>query len=217
MKTIDDSLYWDQYYQSGACVTEPSLFAQYVAKQVNQGETLVDLGCGNGRDAIYFAERGLDVTAIDLSHKAIAELQSKKLPNVCFQQGDVASPLFHQPGKYHNAYSRFSLHAMTEDHVRRLFQSLFQSLQPGGHFFIEVRSVHDPLFGLGEKLGRNAWRYDSHYRRFVVLEELVEELFKCNFHVIYAEENIDFAPFGQDNPPVIRVTAIKSLVSPINE
>lgn len=209
MNTVDDSLYWDQYYQSGACVTEPSLFAQYVVGLVNPGEALVDLGCGNGRDAIYFAERGLEVTAIDLSQKAILELQSRNLPNACFQYGDAASPAFHQPRKYHNAYSRFSLHAMTEDHARLLFQSVFQSLKSGGRFFIEVRSVLDSRFGKGEKVERNSWIYEGHYRRFIVLEELVEELFKSGFHVTYAEENTGFAPFEQDDPPVIRVIAVK--------
>lgn len=209
MKTIDDSTYWNQYYQSGVCVTEPSLFAQYVAEQVKPGEKLVDLGCGNGRDAIYFAERGLEVTAIDLSKEAITTLQNKNLPNICFQCGDVASPAFHKPDSYHNAYSRFSLHAMTEEHACLLLQRVFRSLQPGGQFFIEVRSVHDPLFGKGEEVGRNSWRYDSHYRRFIVLEELVEELFKVGFHVTYAEENTGFAPFRQDDPPVIRAVAVK--------
>lgn len=209
MKTIDDSLYWDGYYQSGSCVTEPSLFAQYVAGRVKPGEALVDLGCGNGRDSIYFAGQGLDVTAIDLSGEAIAALQSRNVPNACFQHGDVASPDFHQPGSYHNAYSRFSLHAMTEEHARLLLQNVFQSLRPGGHFFIEARSVRDPLFGKGEKLERNSWRYDSHYRRFIVLEELVEELFKDGFHVTYAEESTGFAPFGEVDPPVIRVVAVK--------
>lgn len=209
MKTIDDSSYWDQYYQSGVCVTEPSLFAQFVAEKVNPGETLIDLGCGNGRDAVYFAEQGLEVTAIDLSQKAITELQSRNLPNTSFQYGDAASPVFHQPGRYHNAYSRFSLHAMTEDHARLLFQRVLQSLRSGGRFFIEVRSVCDPLFGKGEEVERNSWIYEAHYRRFIVMEELVEELFKSGFHVTYAEENTGFAPFGQDDPPVIRIVAVK--------
>lgn len=86
---------------------------------------------------------------------------------------------------------------------------MFQSLRPGGRFFVEVRSVHDPLFGKGTELERNSWLYDSHYRRFVVLEELVEELFQDGFHVTYAEESTGFAPFGQDDPPVIRVVAVK--------
>ena len=47
-----------------------------------------------------------------------------------------------------------------------------RALKPGGKFFIEVRSVHDPLYGKGEALERNAFFYDNHYRRFLVLDEL---------------------------------------------
>ena len=39
-----------------------------------------------------------------------------------------------------------------------------------------MRSVHDPLYGKGEALERNAFFYDNHYRRFLVLDELTEAL-----------------------------------------
>ena len=33
-----------------------------------------------------------------------------------------------------------------------LLGSMARALKPGGKFFIEVRSVHDPLYGKGEAL-----------------------------------------------------------------
>lgn len=71
---VDNTAYWDQYYKNHLCPEEPSLFAQYVATLVEPGRRMIELGCGNGRDAVYFASRGLDVVALDTSKTAIAEL-----------------------------------------------------------------------------------------------------------------------------------------------
>ena len=68
---IDNTDYWNLYYQNKLCPTSPSPFARYVSTLVEPGRTLAELGCGNGRDALYFASLGLDVVAMDLSEAAI--------------------------------------------------------------------------------------------------------------------------------------------------
>lgn len=206
---IDNTDYWNQYYQNKVCSTQPSPFAQYVSTLVEPGKTMVDLGCGNGRDAIYFAGLGLNVVAMDLSDSAIHMLEEQQVPNARFLCGDFISHPAHQPGSYDYAYSRFTIHAINQKQESLLLQTMFQALRPGGKFFIEVRSVHDPLYGKGQPVERNAFFYDNHYRRFIVLSELTKSLEQCGFRVEYAKEQTGFAPYGNDDPPVIRVVAIK--------
>ena len=43
----------------------------------SRGMRLVDIGCGTGEDAIHFAGRGIDVTAVDVSAAMIDQLKSK--------------------------------------------------------------------------------------------------------------------------------------------
>ncbi|MEQ2789523.1 methyltransferase, partial [Flavonifractor plautii] len=107
-------------------------------------------------------------------------------------------------------YSRFTIHAINQKQERMLLGSMARALKPGGKFFIEVRSVHDPLYGKGEALERNAFFYDNHYRRFLVLDELTEALRQAGFRIEYAREQTGFAPYGNDDPPVIRVVAVKN-------
>jgi len=47
--------------------TRPSSFAREVSGLVQAGGRVLELGCGEGRDSVFFATRGLDVTAIDVS------------------------------------------------------------------------------------------------------------------------------------------------------
>lgn len=49
---------------------------------------------------------------------------------------------------------------------------MHRAIKPGGKFFIEVRGVHDPLYGRGQPQEKNAFFYNNHYRRFIVMEEL---------------------------------------------
>jgi len=206
---VDNRAYWNQYYKNQICPTEPSPFAQYVATLIEPGRELVELGCGNGRDAVYFAGLGLRVTAFDLSEEAIAGLQSKKVDHARFICGDFVNADVHQSNAYYYAYSRFTLHSINRNQAQMLLQNVFRGLCPGGKFFIEARSVNDPICGKGKLMERNAWFYDFHYRRFIALDELVNDLIGHGFRVEYAEERTGFAPYGNDDPPVVRVVAVK--------
>ncbi|MCI8424017.1 MAG: adenylyl-sulfate kinase [Lawsonibacter sp.] len=209
---VDNSAYWNQYYKNKLCSREPSPFAQYVATLVDPGKQLVELGCGNGRDAVYFAGLGLEVTALDMSQTAVTELQGRKIPNAVFLCGDFVNADIHQPESYDYAYSRFTMHSINQNQQQVLLSNLFRGLRVGGRLFVEVRSVHDPLFGKGKQVERNAFFYDNHYRRFLVLEELTADLEARGFRIEYAQESTGFAPYGNDDPPVIRVVAEKSIV-----
>ena len=72
-----------------------------------------------------------------------------------------------------------------------------------------VRGVHDPLYGRGQPKEKNAFFYNNHYRRFIVMEELTASLQEAGFRVEYAQERTGFAPYGNDDPPVIRIVAIR--------
>lgn len=206
---IDNRAYWNQYYQNKICPTEPSPFARYVGTLIDPGKTMVDLGCGNGRDTLYFAGLGLQMTAIDLSDSAITLLKQQPIPHVSFVCGDFVQQPAPHGERYDYVYSRFTIHSINQQQERVLLRSLYQTLNSGGKFFIEVRSIHDPLFGKGEALERNAYFYDNHYRRFIVLEELKAELQEYGFRIEYAQEQTGFAPYGNDDPPVIRIVACK--------
>ena len=206
---IDNTAYWNQYYHNQICSTQPSPFAQYVSTLVEPGKTLVDLGCGNGRDALFFAGQGLDVLAIDLSRAAIDQLNQNSVDHARFLCGDFIASDAHKPDSYDYAYSRFTIHAINQKQETMLLQAMFRALKPGGKFFVEVRSVNDPLYGKGKAVERNAFFYDNHYRRFIVRDELVHAFEHCGFRVEYAKEQTGFAPYGNDDPPVIRIVAVK--------
>ncbi len=68
---------WEDAYANGpphwAVDLTPSLFAQeFVTEMADRKmKSVLEIGCGNGRDSIFFARAGLDVTAIDVAEGAV--------------------------------------------------------------------------------------------------------------------------------------------------
>lgn len=203
-----DTAYWNLFYASNPEIEEPSLFAKYVYDMLEEDKTMLELGCGNGRDSIYFSQK-VDVTAIDASDRAIAELNEiyGGKAGIRFLCDDFVCAAALYQSQYDYCYSRFTIHAINEEQERDVITNVRRALKKDGLFFIEVRSIHDELYGKGKSAGRNAYIYNGHYRRFIVLEELVDTLSENGFTITYAKEDVDFAPFGESNPPIIRIVA----------
>ena len=72
---------WEQRYAEGKQPSVPIPFITQTAQQLKPGRAL-DLACGTGRHALWLAERGWSVTAVDGSPSAIRILrdQAGELP-----------------------------------------------------------------------------------------------------------------------------------------
>ncbi len=201
-----DTQYWNKFYENKPEIEKPSLFAQMVGEQLVKSRTILDLGCGNARDSKYFLSLGMNVTAVDASDKVIAMLKAEcKEDNICFVCDDFVGSAVLYSGQYDYCYSRFSLHAINEQQENEVIKNVYKVLKKGGKFFVEVRSIHDDLYGKGENIERNAYIHDGHYRRFIVKEELEEKMVKAGFDVEYSCESDGFAPFKDSDPFVIRM------------
>jgi cyclopropane fatty-acyl-phospholipid synthase-like methyltransferase len=202
------SKYWEDYYSKHPVPTNCSPFADFVTPFLKQGKRLIELGCGNARDSKHFAKQGTNVLAIDQCEKEIGFLAEKfeDLENLKFEAGDMTNLTGFEKSDY--LYSRFTIHAIDKSGEERLIKWASSNLKTNGLFFIEVRSVKDELFGQGKALADNAF-FSDHYRRFIVLEELINRLSENGIEVIYSLESKGLAPYKTKDPVVIRIIGQK--------
>ena len=188
-----------------------------VESELPEKTKLIEVGCGNGRDASYFAVKGHTVTALDISESAIKLCTDKyRGLSIRFQVGKLsvnelkaAAQLdYHYPYSVRVLYCRFVLHAMPLQDEIELLLAANEVLPLGGAFYIECRSIKDPLASKGKVLSRTE-RVHGHYRRFIVLEELVARLEASGFQVIEQTEQAGLAIHANDDPVVIRIKAKK--------
>lgn len=104
----------------------------------------LDLACGSGRDAVYMAMYGCQVTAID--HHADALVRGETLARrhqvtVQWQQADI------EAAEFDVAANTFSLVHVARFLYRPLLPKLSAALRPGGYLFYETFAVGAEKFG----------------------------------------------------------------------
>jgi len=99
----------------------------------------IDLGCGEGRDSIYLAKRGFDVTAVDISCSAIKrakERANEEDAYINFIIGDVVHLEFIRDGTYELAIDVGCLHIIVDPEARKNYlRNVFRILKRGGIYF----------------------------------------------------------------------------------
>jgi tellurite methyltransferase len=208
--------YWDGYYRRRHPeLAEPSSFAIACSERLPESSSIFELGCGNGRDALYFARRGHAVTACDASTVAIDSLRrhvgtnGHPAPVPTFVHLSFEALDGHRPRSMDVVYARFTLHAVSRTVASRALAWTAANLDAGGRLFVEARSVLGSLYGQGEALGDDAFFLDGHYRRFIRRAELEAELLGLGFRVDEVVESDGLAPLGTDDPVVIRLYATR--------
>ncbi|HSH18662.1 MAG TPA: class I SAM-dependent methyltransferase [Candidatus Saccharimonadales bacterium] len=142
-------------------------FAEEVNRQLHPHAKMLELGCGEGNDSLYFAKEGHTVIATDFSDVVIAE-NNKRLthPSLSFRIQDISQPLEFNDGHFDAVYARLSLHYFTDEVTVRIFREIVRVLIPGGHLFFMCKEVSDPIYGKGEKIEDDMFELDGHVRHF---------------------------------------------------
>lgn len=209
-----DKNYWESFYLNKKLTSEPSLFAKFVYENYlhkNGYGNLIELGCGNGRDAVFFAKNNVGTIAIDQCEHEIASLKQKNIEtkNIEFKCADFTTLENHNI--YDVIYSRFTLHSVSEEQEERVINWAYKVLLKFGIFCIEARGQKNEIYQLGQKVENenDAYIWENHYRRFINFEKLCKRLEKIGFKLEYSKEQQGFAPFNGTDETFFRIIAKK--------
>ncbi|HGV3450386.1 TPA: tellurite resistance methyltransferase TehB [Raoultella planticola] len=131
--TIRDENYFTDKYGLSRTHSE----VVYAATQVPPGKAL-DLGCGNGRNSLYLAANGFDVTAWDKNPMSINNLESiraqEELSNLQAAVKDLNSLSF--DGEYDFILSTVVLMFLEAKTIPGLIANMQRCTRPGGYNLI---------------------------------------------------------------------------------
>lgn len=194
--------YWDRFYLATPHL-KPSRFATHAAQQwLTRPLDLLEIGCGNGRDAVWFAGQGHSVLGVDLSEKAIEACRNHN-STAEFQTADFSNLSLGR--QFSAVYSRFNLHSIDDETEAQALNSVYEHLKPGGKFMVEARTIHDTMMGQGERISEREWIHESHYRRFLDPEQFLDNVRAAGFIPEYTLVSAGLAPWGNADPVVMRV------------
>ena len=107
-----------------------------------KGGKILDLGCGSGDHSLYFKQRGLDVTSIDLS-KEMVKLCNEKGLNALLM--DIENLKF-EDKLFDGVWAATSLLHIPKSKLGAVVKKLNSIIKPGGILYVSVKE------GRGEKL-----------------------------------------------------------------
>ena len=152
------SFFWDWMYlfkktpwDTG--LTPPEIVAMLDSGKVPIGRAL-DLGCGTGTNAITLAQRGFEVTAIDVSRRAISlakrKARSAQLTDrIRFERGDVTLLRRWATGQSSDfAYDIGCFHNLDAEARRRYVAALTAVLMPGAFYMLYAFEPHTDRRGV---------------------------------------------------------------------
>ncbi len=134
---------WDQKYNREMYVygKEPVAFLREKIGVLKKGKALV-LAMGEGRNAVYLAQNGFDVTGVDISEAAI-----DKCRKLAVERGATVSTVVADLTGYDMGTARYDLITDFYYYDKSLFPKVIQALKPGGMFILEQFSVDHPKRG----------------------------------------------------------------------
>jgi SAM-dependent methyltransferase len=116
--------------------------------------SVLELGCGPGRDARALASAGHVVWAVD--HSSIALERARAQPctgSLRFEQSDALSALRGRaPSSVDAVYAHALYMMLSEEELRELLRELSRALRPGGLHLFALRSVTDPRATTGREI-----------------------------------------------------------------
>ena len=202
MDFLDDKVAgvtWDEFYG------ERKFQAPFILQNTMPDENLVEflnydvpirtaaeLGCGEGRNAIYMAKQGISVAAFDISPTAIENARNIAKDNhvdVDFCCQDIIKHTIY--GEYDFVYDSGLLHHLPP-HRRITYIELLQTiLKPSGYFGLTC-------FAWGENCADEVddWGfYEQEFSAGVAFtKERLIELFAPNFDVVEIRKYINHVP-----------------------
>jgi SAM-dependent methyltransferase len=160
---------------------------------------MLELGCGQGRDALYFLRQGFRVTAMDYSCACLQDLrreaESKGIArDLVISEHDVRDRLPFADGSFDAVYSHmlFTMQ-LTEKELEVAFREVLRVLRPGGLNIYSVRNDHDPHFGKGKHMGEDMWQNPMGFVVHFFSEEKIRSM-TFGAEVVLIEEFEDTSP-----------------------
>lgn len=171
---------------------------------------VIDLGCGNGRDSLFFTELGNKVVGIDSSISAVTACRDRlaAMNDQCrdrarFEDGPADGPLIEETATSFGGsvliYSRFFFHAI-DDQVEQSVLARIASIlkRHGGAMAVEYRTLEDQL-GVRET--------GAHFRRYVDPAQFAARLEQNGLNLKWSATGRGMAKYRNDDAHVARMIA----------
>ena len=201
-KSTEVAKSWDKAYGVERYVygTEPVVFLKEQIGRLKKGKALC-LAAGEGRNAVYLAQQGFEVVAVDISAKGL-----EKCGKLAREKGVEVQTRVVDLDNYDMGAFEYDLITNFYYHSPSLFPRVMKALKPGGVFILQNFSL-DQLF---------TNRFGPRKRHFLVAPNELLIHFAA-YRIRYYEDTVVDLDEGMHQGPgaVVRLIVEKTPVAPV--
>ena len=141
---LDPTMSYSSAVWDGADSLEQAQRGKWAAlgERLGTPETLLEIGCGWGSLADYFANRGSKVTAISLSDEQLAWARERQNPAIDFRKQDYRDV----SEQFDGIVSVEMVEAVGREYWPSYFDCIARNLKPGGKAAIQFIAMKETLF-----------------------------------------------------------------------
>jgi SAM-dependent methyltransferase len=169
MKTQSDTQqnHWEKMFTENSEMfgTNPSYPARKAAETFKKaGVTrILELGGGQGRDTLFFAQEGFQISVLDYSAEGLEAIENKSQSlglsrSIVTLRHDIREALPFADKSFDGCYSHMLFcMALTTAELEFLSQEILRVLKPGGLNIYTVRNTTDVHYRTGIHRGEDMW------------------------------------------------------------
>jgi SAM-dependent methyltransferase len=187
--------FWDGRYAGGLVYgTEPTSVARRLVElfRLHRLRSILDAGCGSGRDTLLYAREGFDATGADLSGEAVRRAQERARAaglSATFLRDNLLDSALPR-GSFDAVVAVHLVHLLPEDARRSAVNQFWRLARDGGLVAMANYSTAEPGLDLWEPFGEPNTRVDPKGKlvHFFAADELSELLPPGRFDLLLCEE-----------------------------
>ena len=176
------SQHWENNFSSkpemfGVSPSSPARYTLEIFKK-NNVNNMIELGAGQGRDSLLFANNGIHIHALDYSlsgiHKINEKASEQELQNsVSAQLFDVRERLPFEDNSIDGCYSHMLYcMALTSEEIENLNSEVHRVLKQGGLNIFTVRNIEDGDYQNGIHRGEDLYESNGFIVHFFSKEKI---------------------------------------------
>lgn len=125
-----------QAFIDGTSTADMKYLLDKFTTKLSTGASILDLGCGSGRDSVWFIDQGFEVTAIDASREMINHCR------LLIGDRAILADLeeFETTEKYDGIWACASLLHIPRERLSAVISRYFNMLKTGGHIFMSFKN-----------------------------------------------------------------------------
>lgn len=155
-------------------------------------KNILEIGCGQGRDALFFSGKGYFVETFDISENAIKFVNKTKesfnIKNLNAIVHDVQEPFPHSNNFFDFIYSNLALQFFDLESLEKIFENINRVMKYNATILFSTKKKGDKYHDFGTKVNEHAFEHKG-ITRYFYDKQILEQLFEEKFEILNFDED----------------------------